>query len=80
MKLTSGRWAQNARLQLMRGVGADRGVSDAAKPACGHMIRTLVDLAAGGERVLAVVGASHVIRQEPALGKALEKALNSGLP
>lgn len=40
-----------------------------------HMIRTLVDLAAHGERVLAVVGASHVIRQEPALGKSLEKAL-----
>lgn len=40
-----------------------------------HMVRTLVDLAARGERVLAVVGASHVIRQEPALGKALEGAL-----
>jgi hypothetical protein len=37
-----------------------------------HMVRTLVDLAGRGERVLAVVGASHVIRQEPALGKALE--------
>jgi pheromone shutdown protein TraB len=40
-----------------------------------HMVRTLVDLAARGERVFAVVGASHVIRQEPGLGKALEKAL-----
>lgn len=43
-----------------------------------HMVRTLVDLAARGERVLAVVGASHVIRQEAALGKALEKALAQG--
>jgi hypothetical protein len=40
-----------------------------------HMVHTLVDLGARGERVLAVVGASHVIRQEPALGKALDKAL-----
>ena len=40
-----------------------------------HMIRTLVDLARRGERVLAVVGASHVIPQELALGKAFEKAL-----
>jgi len=39
-----------------------------------HMVRTLVDLAARGERVFAVVGASHVIRQEPALGRALEVA------
>ncbi len=46
-----------------------------------HMIRTLVDLAARGERVLAVVGASHVIRQELALDKALDEALaqRSGL-
>lgn len=41
-----------------------------------HMVRTLVDLAARGERVLAVVGASHVIRQEPALGKAVEEAVS----
>lgn len=40
-----------------------------------HMVRTLADLAARGERVLAVVGASHVIRQEPALAKALEEAV-----
>jgi hypothetical protein len=40
-----------------------------------HMIRTLVDLVARGGRVLAVVGASHVIRQEPALGKALQRPL-----
>lgn len=40
-----------------------------------HMVRTVVDLGARGERVLAVVGASHVIRQEPALGKALDAAL-----
>jgi hypothetical protein len=40
-----------------------------------HMVRALVDLAARGEHVLAVVGASHVIRQELALGKALEEAL-----
>lgn len=36
-----------------------------------HMIRTLVELTSRGERVFAVVGASHVIRQEPALQKAL---------
>ena len=35
------------------------------------MIRTLVELTSRGERVFAVVGASHVIRQEPALRKAL---------
>lgn len=40
-----------------------------------HMVRTLVDLAAGGERVFAVVGASHVIRQEPALAKEFGEAL-----
>jgi hypothetical protein len=45
-----------------------------------HMVRTLVDLAAREERVFAVVGASHVIRQEPALGKALEKALEKAGP
>ena len=38
-----------------------------------HMVQTLVDLATRGERVLAVVGASHVIRQEPALGQVLDK-------
>jgi hypothetical protein len=51
-------------------------VGDASREIRGeHMVRALADLAARGKRVLAVVGASHVIRQEPALGKALEQAL-----
>ncbi len=29
-----------------------------------HMLRTLIDLAQRGERVFAVVGSGHVIRQE----------------
>lgn len=37
-----------------------------------HMIRTIAELASRGERVFAVVGSSHVIRQEIALKKALE--------
>jgi hypothetical protein len=37
-----------------------------------HMLATLVDLVHRGERVFAVVGSGHVIRQEPALRKALE--------
>lgn len=36
-----------------------------------HMTRTLVDLVRSGERVFAVVGCSHVIRQEPVLRIAL---------
>ncbi len=36
-----------------------------------HMIRTIAELASRGERVFAVVGASHVIRQEIALKKVL---------
>lgn len=37
-----------------------------------HMVRTIVELVGKGERVLAVVGASHVIRQEPALRSLIE--------
>jgi hypothetical protein len=37
-----------------------------------HMVRTLVELVRRGERVFAVVGASHVIRQEPILRRLLE--------
>ena len=36
-----------------------------------HMARVLVDLVEHGERVLAVVGSGHVIRQEWALRAAL---------
>jgi len=36
-----------------------------------HMVRTLVTLVRRGERVFAVVGSGHVIRQEPALRAAL---------
>lgn len=36
-----------------------------------HMARTLVELSLGGERVFAVVGSGHVIRQEWALRQAL---------
>lgn len=37
-----------------------------------NMVRTIVELVRRGERVLAVVGASHVIRQEPVLNRLLE--------
>ncbi|MDB4778098.1 hypothetical protein OAG68_01450 [bacterium] len=37
-----------------------------------NMVRTLVELVNQGERVLAVVGASHVIRQEPMLKQVLQ--------
>jgi hypothetical protein len=37
-----------------------------------HAVRTLTELVRHGERVLAVMGASHVIRQEPALLQALD--------
>lgn len=37
-----------------------------------HMVRTIVELVARQEQVIAVVGASHVIRQEPALRKLID--------
>ncbi len=37
-----------------------------------HMVRSLVSLARRGERVVAVVGASHVIRHEPTLRSLFE--------
>jgi hypothetical protein len=36
-----------------------------------HMVASLGDLVGRGEKVLAVVGASHVIRQEPALRRSI---------
>ncbi len=36
-----------------------------------HMVRAIADLVSRGERVVAVVGASHVIRQEPTLRSLL---------
>ena len=43
-------------------------ISDASRTERGkHMVRVLLDLTSGGERVLAVVGSGHVIRQEWAL-------------
>jgi pheromone shutdown protein TraB len=41
-----------------------------------HMVRTLVELVNKGERVFAVVGASHVIRQEPVLRQLLKSDSN----
>lgn len=41
-----------------------------------HMVRTLVELVRHGERVFAVVGASHVIRQEPFLRQTLSSEAN----
>lgn len=38
-----------------------------------HMVQSLVELVNRGHRVFAVVGASHVIRQEPVLRKLLEQ-------
>jgi hypothetical protein len=47
-------------------------VSDASRTARGeHMVRVLLDLLENGERVFAVVGSGHVIRQEWALRAAL---------
>lgn len=47
-------------------------VSDASRTARGeHMARVLLDLVGQGERVFAVVGSGHVIRQEWALRAAL---------
>ena len=37
-----------------------------------HMVRSIVELVRSGEKVFAVVGASHVIRQEPVLRRLLE--------
>jgi hypothetical protein len=56
--------------------GAEPGVlgeiSDASRTVRGeHMVRILLDLVGRGERVLAVVGSGHVIRQEWALRDAL---------
>ncbi len=49
-----------------------REVGDRSRECRGeHMVRSLVELTRKGERVLAVVGASHVIRQEPCLIEAL---------
>ncbi|MEM1451360.1 MAG: hypothetical protein AAGI22_19735 [Planctomycetota bacterium] len=49
-------------------IGVLARVSDASRSARGeHMARTLVDLVRAGERVFAVVGSGHVIRQEWAL-------------
>jgi hypothetical protein len=43
-------------------------ISDASRLVRGrHMVRVLVDQARRGERVFAVVGCSHVIRQEPTI-------------
>lgn len=47
-------------------------IGDASREIRGeHMVRTLVDLVRKGERVMAVVGCSHVIRQEWMLRAAL---------
>ena len=50
-------------------------VSDASREIRGaHMSRVLIDLTRQGESALAVVGCSHVIRQEPAIRAALARA------
>ena len=41
-----------------------------------HMVRTVVELVRNGERVFAVVGASHVIRQEPFLRRTFASEAN----
>lgn len=47
-------------------------IGDASRRLRGeHMVRALVALVRRGERVFAVVGSGHVIRQEPALREAL---------
>ena len=47
-------------------------ISEASRRVRGeHMVRTLVDLVRAGERVFAVVGSGHVIRQEWALRELL---------
>ncbi|MEM8679646.1 MAG: hypothetical protein AAGF97_09875 [Planctomycetota bacterium] len=60
------------RLSLLRQVG------DLAREVRGeHMMRTIVELVQRGERVFAVVGASHVIRQEVILTECLETTPNA---
>ena len=60
------------RLPLLRQVG------DLAREVRGeHMMRTIVELVQRGERVFAVVGASHVIRQEVILTECLETTPNA---
>lgn len=50
-------------------------ISDASRLIRGrHMVRVLVDQARRGERVFAVVGCSHVIRQEPTIRDLLGTA------
>lgn len=52
--------------------GVLREIDDASRVVRGeHMVRVLLDLVARGERVFAVVGSGHVIRQEWALRTAL---------
>ena len=49
-----------------------RGVGDLSREIRGQqMVSTIVELVKNGERVFAVVGASHVIRQEPSLTELL---------
>ncbi len=59
----------------LRGMPADsylREIDLASRRVRGrHMMRTLIDLVRQGERVFAVVGSGHVIRQEWALRAAL---------
>ncbi len=55
-----------------KGTGFDA-VANASREFRGvHMMRTLVELSRRGERVLAVVGKSHVIRQEGILRRAMD--------
>jgi len=61
--------------------GVLRALDDASRAARGeHMTRVLIDLVERGERVLAVVGSGHVIRQEWALRSALGAAPASDQP
>lgn len=49
-----------------------RDIGDASRQIRGeHMVRSITELVRNGERVFAVVGASHVIRQEPTLTRLL---------
>jgi hypothetical protein len=63
-------WSQGVSAGEMPGVL--REIDDASRAARGeHMARVLLELVERGERVLAVVGSGHVIRQEWALRSAL---------
>ncbi len=62
------------KLTSTEGIPRLRQVGDQSREVRGrHMVASLTELVNNGERVFAVVGASHVIRQEPELRRQLKR-------